>query len=131
MYFRWPAELNFSLHDFCTYHITRTCRHKRSPIKNSITCLASCLFADSVTGVGTNDFYFAVKEWPVKASHIPHNASLVLIKQGPKPTMLWSGRQARSGRESEYSPEARHVTARQGMAPYFRLNCSKCPAVSS
>jgi hypothetical protein len=50
-----------------------------SPGKNMVTCLASCLFADSVMGVGTNNFYFAEKEWPVKAIHILHNASLVLF----------------------------------------------------
>jgi hypothetical protein len=64
LHFRSPAELNFSLNDFCTHHITSTCCHKWSPSKNSVTCLASCLFADSVTSVGANDFYFAVIEWP-------------------------------------------------------------------
>lgn len=94
-------------------------------------CLASCLFADSVTTVGANDFYFAVIEWSVKASHILYNASLVLFKQGPKP--VWnrslsllpcSGPAAMLGRAEDWS-----VLLRQGTAN-FRLDCSKCQAVS-
>jgi hypothetical protein len=84
LHFRSPAELNFSLNAFCTHHITRTCRHKWSPGKYSVTCLATSLFADCVTSGGANDFYFAVIEWPVTSSHILYTASLVLFKQGPK-----------------------------------------------